>query len=620
MYSFKNVLRRSFRNEDKEVWYSEADGQVLYRLIQKYHRENPEITNEEIYGKVMELFIKTNAEIVKIPTIRSDTFRYNICRELNRNDSLRREAYNKVHKEELDGRKVTPKDTLVYNANKKSSSRTLIVQGLLGLRAQHAVFDEDMQKNYRIFFKSSKKRQSEYKKTLNATERKHFETLKELFEGDEFTQLSIFLKNSEKELETGLKEDYIVSILFLGDRLKEFGLLEKYFDIQGKQNRAIGVDALSYPLTGSNEETLSIEDMFTREALEKLDINRLSMLSAFWMNRFTKELNALNKSLCIVNQLNLWDQVKKAKQKPDGMISVDVDKTALKNVYRKIHFLQEASIVMLDAFDVDKDDSMEEVIDGMTSKKIIKRVDPTSVMRDMEADMGEDYRKYFSSFQPNGTHVFIQEFDNYRVIENAIHNTYRFKDFNMLAILSNLYHSNFSNNWGIILEEGKNIATQDMILLGIDVEGFNMPIRLHIEKEMVLEFLKANQETTILPVYEGAKDFEWAGKKISTPVLMPMFKKQKDGIEKLMNVQNGSVSGRNFIEHIGFLANSTRFPEHLKEDIKTRKKGKIKMQRKRPPTRYVDLADGGKMYRQMSDGTMQEIVEKPKSQKDRDDD
>jgi hypothetical protein len=40
------------------VWYSEADAQALYRLIRKYHEENPDITNEEIYTNIMELFIK----------------------------------------------------------------------------------------------------------------------------------------------------------------------------------------------------------------------------------------------------------------------------------------------------------------------------------------------------------------------------------------------------------------------------------------------------------------------------------------------------------------------------------------------------------------------------------
>ena len=84
------------------------------------------------------------------------------------------------------------------------------------------------------------------------------------------------------------------------------------------------------------------------------------------------------------NQLNLWDKVIEAKEKPDGMISVPVDKEALKNVYRKIHFLQEASLVMLDAFDEEDDKQTEEIIDGMTSKKIIKRVDPTKVIRTME--------------------------------------------------------------------------------------------------------------------------------------------------------------------------------------------------------------------------------------------
>lgn len=249
----------------------------------------------------------------------------------------------------------------------------------------------------------------------------------------------------------------------------------------------------------------------------------------------------------------------------------------------------------------------------MTSKKIIKRVDPTYVLKSMDFTMGADYREYFEKLLPEGSHNFLEEFDNYRVIENAIHNSYRFKDFNMLAILSNLYQNNSSKNWGVILESGKDIEKQDMILLAIDVEGFNMPIRLHIEKEMVLDFLRANQETTKLPIYEGDRDFysRALSKMISTPVLMPLCKKQRDGIDKLMERTNSSSSSREFVEHIAFLADPTKYPDHLKEEYTNRKKGKAKVQKRRPNRRYVDLVDG-KKYKELQGGTLQEIEEPSK--------
>ena len=611
MYSFKYVLRRSLRNEKRDIWYSEADAQALYKLIQKYYKDNPDMSNSEIYNNIMELFIRTNAEIVKIPTLKSDTFRYNICKELNRDPSKRREAYDKVHREELAGKPAKVDETTTYSSNKLSSARSLVLQGLVEVRAQQDVFSEEMKKNYRLFFKASKKFQQDYKRTLNSEERRQLEVLRDLFEGDEYTQLSVFFKQAESTLEKDLKEDYIASILFLGERLKEFNLLEKYHDIQGKMYRALGITELEYPLTGKNDNTISIESLFTREVLEKFDIERLSMLSAFWMNRFTKELDALNKSLCIVNELDLWHQVRTAKPKADtGMISVDVDKEKLKYVYRKIHFLQEASIVMLESFDVDSGKHKDEIIDGFTSKKVIRKVDPTSVLKAMDSTMGADYREYFSELLPEESHHFLDEFDCYRVIENAIHNTYRFKDFNMLAILSNLYQNNSSKNWGVILEEGKEIDKQDMILIGIDIEGFNMPVRLHIEKEMVLDFLKANQGTTLIPVYEGDRDFQSKslGRNISTPALMPLCKKQREGIDKLMTKSAGSPSTKDFIEHIAFLADSTKYPEHLKEEVRVRKKGKSKLIKRRPARRFVDLTQG-KLYRESQIG-LQEIEDK----------
>ena len=163
MYSFKYVLRRSLRNEKRDIWYSEADAQALYKLIQKYHKDNPDMSNSEIYNNIMELFIRTNAEIVKIPTLKSDTFRYNICKELNRDPLKRREAYDKVHREELAGKPAKVDETTTYSSNKLSSARSLVLQGLVEVRAQQDVFSEEMKKNYRLFFKASKKFQQDYK-------------------------------------------------------------------------------------------------------------------------------------------------------------------------------------------------------------------------------------------------------------------------------------------------------------------------------------------------------------------------------------------------------------------------------------------------------------------------
>lgn len=609
MYRFRDVLRRSSRNENKDVWYSEADAQPLFRLIQRYHEENPDISNSEIYNNIIELFIKANSEIVKLPSLKSDTFRYNICKELNRSPSKRREAYDKIHREEKGGRTAKIDKTTVYSSNKLVSTRTLTLQGLLGLRAQQNQFPEEMQTNYRRFFEATKKFQNSYKRTLNIEERKQLEELRKLFEGDEYTQFSLFLKDCEPALEKELKEDYIATIMFLGDRLKEFGMLEKYNEIHGKLYRALGVSELEYPLSGEYDDTISVEGLFTKEFLSKLDIEKLSMLNVFWMNRYTKELDALNKSLCIINELDLWYQVRTAKPKADnGMISIDVDKEKLKYVYRKIHFLQETSLLMLDELDLESESDLDEEVEGITTRRIVRRVDPSKVLLDMETDMGADYAEYFSNLLPEESHHFYEEFDTYRVMENAIHNTYRFKDFNMIAILSNLYQNNSSKNWGIILEDGKDIENQDMILIGIDVAGLNMPVRLHIEKEVVLEFLKANQETTIISLYEGDRDFysRNLGKTISTPILMPLCKRQKEGVTSLLETMNQTHSSRNFIEHIAFLADPTKYPDHLKEEYVSRKKGKSKIQKRKPNKKYVDLVTG-KMYKEIQSGMMQEI-------------
>lgn len=127
---------------------------------------------------------------------------------------------------------------------------------------------------------------------------------------------------------------------------------------------------------------------------------------------------------------------------------------------------------------------------------------------------------------------------------------------------------------------------ENMVLIGIDYEGFNMPLRLHIPKNDIVEYLETNNQDTIIPIYEGNRDFTVYNTPITTQILMPFTREQKAEIREIDKEKRPQVC--NFIEHLLFLTNQDKYPEHLKVERVI----KGKKMRARPNRKYINLATG----------------------------
>ncbi len=587
MYNFNRILEKSSRDLSKDLTYSEYDAQSFYRLVKKFYEEYPNASEEEVYDYFSNLFLEINFEIVKLPMTKQSTLEFNVCRYLNRDEKARRQIFEDVILEEREKGERIYEDAMteLYTSNKSASAVILTKQMIKELRNYKKQYPEEEIKKFENFFKAPKKDQAEYRKTLSSQERRDLKLLEDVFAKDEFTQFSNFLKKCESHAERNLKESYIKSLMTLGNRFKQFGLLDVYCKRQDRIFERMGIEGLNYPLN-SEEETLGVEDLFKEETLEKMPLNQLAMLNVFWVNRFTKELEMMNKSFFITKELGLLEEIKNAKTEGKmEYIRVPIDEEKLRYLYSKINFLHQVTTIIFKEFDKEKyNDEIEEIReDGQ--KRLIKKVDINPFLEKLEKDIGEDYKKYFSQMQDEIENNFSEDIDDYRIMENAIHNTYMAKDLNLVAILSNLYENGYVKNWGIILGE----KDSRRILLGIDFEGLNMPIRLHVDKYLVQDFLMSYQNNTIFPIYEGAQDFRYAGEVLSTQLLMPVCGKQKKALKNLLKAQNSNK--KNLYEHLNFLAEGT-YPEHLKIEDVRKKKGKTKIVKREPPRRYIDLITG----------------------------
>src|SRR5699024_9332964 len=116
---------------------------------------------------------------------------------------------------------------------------------------------------------------------------------------------------------------------------KKFGLLDKYCKDQERFLTRLGMKELKYPLNDEQNDngSITVENLFTEETLDKLDTNRLGVLTAFWVNRYTKELEKMNQAFFLVSSLNLWHTIKDAKQdERTGKISIDIDEKELEAI------------------------------------------------------------------------------------------------------------------------------------------------------------------------------------------------------------------------------------------------------------------------------------------------
>lgn len=592
MYNFFDILERSSGKTEKrlldDIICFQRNAQPFFRMVKKYYKENPNATEQDIYEYFYDFFAEINFQIVKLPVIKNATLEYNICKYLNRNDTDRKEAYEKIIKEEQrKGKPLYSEDGIRnYNSNRLSATRLITIQALKELREKKDSFPEEDRKEIEMFFKLSKSVQSNHKRTLNSKDRRNFEELKDLFSKDEYTQFSIFLKKCEPLLEKNLKEDYIQSLTTLGSMFKQMDLLGDYCKDYDELLSRLNLPGLNYPLSEDENNTISLENLFNKDNLQKLSPSQLSMLNTFWLNRFTKEVEYINKAFFIVKNVGAWDKIRE--KEPTGKnkyIDPSINKEELKGLYSKMNFLHEITNMIFYKFKNQEGETIVEEIPGTDKKRLVKRIDAEPVLEQLEKEIGKEYTDYFKKVQPNEGNSLIEDIEDYRIMENAVHNTYRAKDKNIIAILSNLYETGFAKNWGIIKESG--YKNSRMVLLGIDVGDLNMPVRLHVEKSLVKDFLRGAKGNTVIQIYDGEKDFDIHGEYIRTPLLMPIFDKQRCALKELMEIP--VHHHKNLIEHLSFFTTGN-YPEHLKIEVISKKKNKRKLVKKIPPKKYIDLS------------------------------
>ena len=537
----------------------------LERVYQVSPEADKEKVNEQMENKLYNILHKT----AEINDFKSNIARRNAIKYLNSNWEQVETEYRKlVAEERKTGKKLKDKDRILYSSNKKKAIRQLMVEVITNIRGIVESVDPNLiyELDRRYTGKIMDLKKELIESNSDRESRKKIErTIYLIGPIPEFEKVKYYLKKviNQEEIDKELKEQYISAILLIGELIQELGTMGQYKIRQKNELNKINLERL--------QDIEGIDRLFKQETLSKLNLAQLAALYAFWDNRLVKEIEKIYNSYFIMYELDLDDkftvQNKEAGKKilPKQLESLNV-KTALLDIWISDIYYQYRDS-HLEGGEVNIEDALNKI----------------------NNEFGAEYKKYFSGI--GGLNVQENNLDKDIILrlrtENAIRNLYLQKDNGITGLLNLLYNGDVSENWGIIDENSRS----KFVLLVADINGLNMPLRLHIERQKVKEFAIKNQENSMVPIYSGITDFNINGRIISTHILMPLTQNQKELIKQASsNVKAGDYRYK-FIKHLEYLADWQKYPEHLQKKKETKKKGKTKIKYEKI-REYIDLETG----------------------------
>ena len=566
--------------------------QSFFKYVRKIYEENPNITDKEVAEKVLKFVENCSISLLECSSFRSDSLRLDTAIQLSDNVSDFNRIYNELIEEEKTNKKpITSEEIITFSSNQEVSKRQLLKDLISTYRRdKNMVFNELPE--LKPGTKQSKLNKRSIMNFLRDRDKSSAELIKIYLEDDECKSLKLLLNKKIKDFEKDLKEKHKKSIKQILSKLNEMGVLDKYMLSHNK----LYSDELGFPELNITPE--EFKEAYSDEILNNLDITTLSSLDSFWINRYTKEISNFNLTYFLASDLNLWSDIKNAPiNEKNNKLEINIPKKVLEAELEKMSFLENVYNNYIDETNVQIQ---------KTSNKNVVVADIAPVLGKINQDINSDYKTYFSRVNDgaisNSKNDFLEDFLLFYKELNVKKFSYQLKDYIMISQLSKMFNiKKSSKNWGITYEKNKNGFQRNMMLLSIDIVGINMPQRLHISKYCLEDFLRANQNSSRIPIYQGEGDF-YRNKSlnISTPIMLPLLPKRKKIIRELSNKIDENHPNYKFIQHLNFLAGGA-LPMHLKSSEPNSNK-------KRLIQRLYDLLDG-KIYKQNADRTYTEDID-----------
>lgn len=559
-----------FKTSNRNIENFDTSIKNIVSKLKKYKLQYPDLSNEELFEKYKEDNIELLNHLLSKRAVRSDTFRLNAINSLLASDNTFRRIYSDVIRDAQAG-KVNLDDIskLNFNLNSASCQRTHVIDGIYCVR-------KEMSKNLAMLKLTpfQFERLNLKKLDLSTISKDTIETLKYL-KKSEYDRIVESTKLYKAHFESNLKENYIQTLMYYYEYFKKLGYMDNYLQIQMKK----------YP--SDLQITFNeIDEFFTPENLNQLGITELAALYAFYSNRFTKELQEVETlNFCLAKGYSI----------DEFMEAEDPSKV--------IPEFMKAPII-------NEQDFIAEVSDNLLCKSRVESERKQSFLNpdntysstfDLNTDIPEDIQNQYVELFGKKKTDFYKVMSKTFVLRNHTSNQYVAKDASMLSLLSTIAtYGNKVQNWGIILdkdsdgnEKDKLNVNSDLLLLGFDIKGLNMPLRLHIPTDMVKDFSREYLNSEYFPVYEGDTDFKIGSRHLPTHILMKQPNRILANIKTKLSKKELDINTQKLYSHLLYLndPNETSLPDHLKTPVLEGKKGN-KKQKLRHIKRYVSLKSG----------------------------
>lgn len=537
----------------------------------------PDLEPDEIRLRVMNEFATFLVKHIHGSNLKGLYYQTIALRELQKDPEFIKSEYERIKNEPIE------LEDVYFTENLGKNKRVLIKQIFDSMRIEDLNVGGKQLEFFRKIKTDSKARRT-YLETHSIPEavlQKRLDFLFDKYPDKLINHLYLYVSPIEKELKSNL----IDNLVFYGKFFEMFDLLEKYNTRHSRKMSELGCSELKFELTTGefDVDKIGLKELFSKEFLETVDVDTLTVLNICYQNRFSKEIDHLGEAVFAIGTLNAWEDLKK-----DKKIEYSTDLlTALKH---KAKCIDNVSLDFFYQKGVKYELKTQE--DKDRGFAIVQKQDNYLKISKQE---GEMYKKIFDEILPESENDILKDLETYRIPLNARENIYYLKESCFSTLIYSLLKDKSAKNFGVIEEEiigekrVKVNSNSSYVLIGIDYEGLNMPLRLHIKRDSLIDVLQSYTGSTIMPLYEGARDFELGNQVIPTNVLMPIPKRHKKVINDLYKTSKGQNKER-FVSHLRFLKDpgTGKFPKHLMRQEQTSKG--VKFVRK--PRKYVDIKTG----------------------------
>ena len=465
-------------------------------------------------------------------------------------------AYKDVCKEIEDGKisiEQTSKEEIQYTYNLDENMKMLVSKVLCKIKEDKNSIFKFMNSHEVIadYFLLSKKSKDKLIKTISSGDKESQEIYKKLMtiaDKNEKELLEAELKKYTEKTSEEIKSECISSIRADIELMDKYGLMKNYVEA----NNALYKNIYLFNCDYTYEEVM---EQLSEKKLKGLSVEQLIGMAAYWDNRSAKSINEINKAIYILSHPELYE----SKTTGEGELQVNVADDVLKNIHLKMNILQKISFEVFDEAEwlMDEENDSSKVEIGYEVDEICEKYE-------------KDYKNYFDKKLQISRNELRDDMIEAIQFENSVRNLYLTKSTDIQALLISTLNSGVDKiqNFGYIEDSQRDI--KNFIIVGVDIPGMNMPLRLHTRESSVLEVLKSAQNgSTEFPKYKGASDFTYRAEKVVMPtqIYVPVSdekaKQFKEAVENLTERDRYA----NTIRHIGYIAGKVKMPEHMINDV-----------------------------------------------------